>query len=290
MKRNAIVRIVIFSITIVILLGILVAALAYDSFSFRFNNGVRIDEETPLNVLPNEETITFAPEEIRDIEIEWAAGSIIIQPADVESITVSESDVSDEKYAMLWKLRNNKLTVQFCEETLISGFGININTDISKDLYILVPRGWDCRSLEIDAASATVEVNDLTISDVEFDGASGTCKFENCIVDTIDMDTASGDVTFIGSLNILDFDGASASIYAVLSNTPNRMDMDTMSGDLDLTLPEDTGFTVSMDALSSNFSSDFETTTKNGNQVYGDGRCRIQIDAMSGDVIIRKGQ
>ena len=62
-----------------------------------------------------------------------------------------------------------------------------------------------------------------------------------------------------------------------------------MSGDLELTLPEYCGFTVSMDAMSSDFTSDFPTTMQNGNHIYGDGSCSISIDAMSGDVAIRKG-
>ena len=130
----------------------------------------------------------------------------------------------------------------------------------------------------------------MTIREVDFDGASGTCEFENCTVDEMDIDTASGDIRFIGALDILDCDAASASVYAVLSNTPSRLDMDSMSGDLDITLPGDAGFTVTLDGMTSDFSSDFETTVKNGNQVCGDGRCRINIDAMSGDVTIRKGE
>ena len=40
--------------------------------------------------------------------------------------------------------------------------------------------------------------------------------------------------------------------------------------------------------MSGNFDSDFTTTQRNGNYVAGDGRCHIEVDAMSGDVTIRK--
>lgn len=254
--------------------------------------------EYTVDVLPNEtvyianvyEKDTFSASEISKLEIEWVAGEILIQTSDSDQIKVREDGFTDEKYAMVMKHTGNTLKIQFCEEGIASYFGVNTRTDLTKDLTITVPRDWICESLEIECASATVEVNDLTIREVEFDGASGTCKFENCTVDEMDIDTTSGDIRFIGSLNILDCDAASASIYAVLSNTPSRLDMDTMSGDLDITLPADAGFTVTMDGMSSDFSSDFETTIKNGNQVCGDGRCRISIDAMSGDVTIRKGE
>lgn len=289
MKRNAIIRIVIWSIVLLLLVSFLVTAILFRSFAYRTWNGMDQQEHTPMHVLPSEEGVSFNPADVDSLEIEWAAGSIILQPADVTEITVTESDVSDEKYAMLYKLTNSKLTIRFSEDVTFD-FGTTINTDLSKDLYIQVPRGWVCRELEIDAASATLEVNDMTLGDVELDTASGVCLFENCAVNSIDVDTASGDIRFSGSLNTLDFDGASAGIYAELSNCPNRIDVDTMSGDLDLTLPSDCGFTVSMNAMSSDFSSDFETTTHNGNHVHGNGACRINVDAMSGDVIIRKAQ
>ena len=297
MKTNAIVRIVIWSIVIIVLVGLLCSIIFGTSYLRSVFSGTTVIQkdvisiETPAEVLESEETLSIPADQVTDIEIEWVAGSILIQPADVDEIKISESDVTDEKYAMRWKLKGNKLSILFCEDTTISfNFGINIHTDLNKDLVIFVPRDWTCDTLEIDAAAASVEVNYMTIREVEFDGASGVCAFENCTVDTIDIDTASGDIEFYGSLNVLDFDGASGAITAVLTNTPNRLDIDGMSGDMDITLPADTGFTVSMNAMSSDFSSDFETTTKNGNQVHGDGSCRINIDAMSGDVTIRKGQ
>ena len=43
-----------------------------------------------------------------------------------------------------------------------------------------------------------------------------------------------------------------------------------------------------MDALSSDFYSDFPTTVSNGNYVHGDGQCRISFNGLSGDLTIRK--
>lgn len=303
MKSNAIIRIIIWSLVLVILMSILGSFLAYDRFSFRRSTEYSpaetdfpvpleetIEEEVPVQALPNEETLTLIPGSVREIEIEWVAGDIIIQPIDTDVISISESDVSDSKYQMVWKEKNQKLEIHFCEETLISGFGIKFDSEVNKDLYIYVPREWVCDSLEIDAASATVEINDLTIHSVDIDGASGTCDFENCHLVDLDIDTASGDVTFSGSLDTLDFDAASASFVGDFTNTPSRIDMDGMSGSLDIALPDNCGYTLSVDGMSSTFRSDFQgTEMKNNSHVYGDGRCRINVDGMSCDVTIRKG-
>lgn len=236
------------------------------------------------------DTITLDPRQINEIDIEWAAGDITIEPAEVDAIQFSESASEKNKHPMVWKQNNDKLTIRFSEnQTLDFGFGITLNDVVSKDLTILVPIGWECESLEVDAASATLEVKNMVIEEVDFDGASGICKFENCTIRELDVDTASGDIYFTGSLDVLDCDAASASLYAVFDNAPSRIDMDSMSGDLDITLHQGVGFTVSMDALSSDFHCEFGySQKKDGTYSRGDGKCRINLDALSGDLYIRE--
>ena len=106
----------------------------------------------------------------------------------------------------------------------------------------------------------------------------------------LDIETASGDIDFYGELNKLEFDAASAKFTGVLTNTPKSILVDSMSGDLDVTLPADSGFTVTMAAISGDFTSDFSTTVSNGAYVCGNGTCQIQYNGMYGDIIIRKGE
>lgn len=282
MKTNAVVRIVLFSIAILILSGILLGIVSYDFLSFNRRFSV-----TENNSVSTGSTVHADPEEITDIEIEWAAGSITIVPGEGSSITVAESEVSDSKYAMKVKQSGSKLSIEYCEDS-VSFIGFRNNEFEAKDLVIYVPLGWSCDTLEIDAAAASVEITDLTIREVELDGASAICTFENCQIEKLDVDTASGDVEFTGTLEELDFDGMSACFNAIFDNVPSRMDMDSMSGDLDITLHEDCGFSLKLDSMSGDFSSDYATTMQNGHHIYGDGRCRINVSAMSGDVVIRK--
>ena len=302
MKTNAIIRIILFSLAILILLGILLIGLGA---GYLVTNAEKVSESLISNLINDydtgkdfwdnfssgdiiDKTASVYAGDIRDISIDWVSGSITIMPGKDDKITISESQVSSDKYKLIWKKSGDKLVIQYCEANW-DFLGINLGTDLSKDLVISVPKDWICDSLEIDTASARVEIYDLSIHEMDFDGASGSCYFDNCIVDEIDLDTASGDVNFTGTLNILDCDAASASINLVVTNIPKRIDIDTASGDLDLTLPENCGFSVSLDTMSGDFSSDFPTVMTAGNYLHGDGTCRINISAMSGDVIIRKG-
>lgn len=185
---------------------------------------------------------------------------------------------------MVCKQEGQTLKIEYCKNTT---FGDLKNLKFSKDLTILVPMDWSGRAVKVDAASAKLVVQDLTIQEVEIDTASGESRFESCTVDTLDIDTASGDVYFEGSLNRLDCDSASAGVQAVLDNVPYEIDMDTASGSLELFLPEDAGFSVKMDTMSGKFDSARTYTTKNNRYVCGNGACSIDMSSMSGGVTIR---
>lgn len=293
MKRNAIARIIIFSIIILVLLVILLAGVSFHSlFAGRTTRSSERWETSEADIpysTSAAESIGTASSGIRDIKIEWVSGTITILAGDVDAITYQESPVSSSDDAMVVKDSGGELVISFCKDRIsFPSFGLSV--DISKDLTITLPRDMVLGSLEIETVSSEVFIQDISIHEVEFEGVSGDCTFVNCTVKDLDMDTTSGNIRFSGALTQLDFDGASADLYCVLTNTPASIQVDSMSGDLDITLPPDSGFTVKLDAMSSDFSSEFSATTQNGNYVYGDGACRITVSAMSGEVTIRKGQ
>lgn len=288
MKTNAIIRIVIHSIVLLLLVSILGTALLFDRFSF--------DQKDTSWVAPiitagsgERQRYDYAPsgtESITRIQVEWAAGTITIQPGETDQILFYEQGSMETDQQLVYSQAGNKLTIQYQKQEVYIG----IHSTVSKDLVITVPRDWSGEVIEIEAAAANVQMRNITVREVEFDSASGTALFDGCALEKLDIDTASGDIEFYGTLNILDFDAMSAKLTAVLENAPRSMELDTMSGDVDLTLPADCGFTVSIDAASSDFSTDFDTTTKKGSHIHGDGSCHIDISAMSGDVAIRKSK
>ena len=302
MKTNAIIRIVIFSLVILVLSSILVGGIALRDRGFdwvyRLHQGS--EEVSPISAdsaehHENEENHDYASSaqrtsgKIDELSIDWAYGSITIQPGDTDEILYEETGDFDSANAMVAKVSGSKLTIQYCKDGSFLKGGFSFGGSLHKDLTITVPRDWVCRELEIDVASADLDIRDLTIQEFDFDGASGSCTLTDCAVGEMSLDTASGDITFSGTLDALDCDSASAKLQLELRNTPRSIDMDTASGSLTMVLPEDCGFTVSLDALSGRFSSDFATTTQNGHHIYGDGSCKINVSSMSGGVTIRKG-
>lgn len=276
MRTNAIVRIVIFSIVILVLMSILGAGIAASQFIARWDTHFISSEGTASS------TGTVNADEIRNLSIEWAAGTITIRPSDVSAITLTET-CGEADDPMTWAQTGSTLKISSLQNYGFFHVGVP-----SKDLLIEVPWDWDCGTLEIDTAAADVIAENLTIYKVDFDGASGVFEFNGCSVDAIDIDTASGDIYFDGSLNTLDCDAASADCEIILTNHPSRIEMDMASGDLDLTLPGECGFTANLESLTGRLNSDFQVSHTDKGIVAGDGSCRIDMSAMSGNVYIHK--
>ena len=108
----------------------------------------------------------------------------------------------------------------------------------------------------------------------------------DCRIGSVDMESASGDLCFSGQLEELDFEGVSARADISVFNAPSRIEMESVSGDMTLTLPRDCGFQVKRDSISGTFQCDFETKKEDGCHVYGDGSCRIDVSGVSSRLTI----
>ena len=292
MKTSAIIRIIAFSIAIVVLTGLLIAGINYNALPFWWKSESDELQAGPV-VSSDAEGISMgavSTESISELEIEWAAGTITIVPGEeANTIRFWDDYIGDEKYLLYYEVHDGQLCIQYARGLdWHSGFGITLNDVQQKNLTVQIPADWVCQKLEIDSASAALEMHDLTIQTVDINTASGKCVFGNCNFYALDIDTASGDVIYSGSLHSLDCDAASAAITACFDNIPSRVDVDTMSSNVDITLPDHAGFTANMQGLSTQIESEFDCTSKNGAYVCGDGGCRIDVDSVSGKLHIRR--
>ena len=278
MKRNAIVRIVLYSILALSLVGVLIGGIAFKGYTAP---GVVIRSSTVAPVVLQNH---FDAQDIDRLKIDWAAGKIVIVPVEGSQIAVTE-ELLGEDDEMVLKLDGSTLYVEYSENAVSLNFG----STHKKNLYITVPQDWICKELEIDAASATVQAELLTIQKVESSTASGNHTFRDCKVEKLKLETVSGNLDYSGTLDKLDFGGVSAQADVVLNNFPKSIDVETVSGDLNLTLPKECGFTLEKDSVSGHFSSELETRKENGKYVYGDGQCKIEVEGVSANITIRKG-
>jgi len=278
---SAVVRIVLFGLLTLVLCACLFGGyLGVNLVSY-------VDEKYQQVDGTAESSGSVSAQQIKDIEIQWVSGSITFVPGDVQDIQFRETGSFDEDDTMVWKQSGDRLIIQFHKPTF---HFINIGSSFSKDLTVTVPRDWICDELEIDSVSARIEVKSLQAREVDLVNVSGSCSLTQCNAEEFSAETVSGNIRYEGSLQILDFNTVSANCTAQLTGAPKDIELESVSGDLTLILPESCGFTVEIDAVSGDFSSDYATTSAKNRHTYGDGSCKITADTVSGDVKIKKPQ
>ncbi len=282
-KNSALLRIVLYSLALVILVG---GSLALYFYSTKHTIGSETITEYELTDLSSG---TFSAQELDSIEINWASGRISLSPNDrlTDTITVREVAPSEDTRKMNLKHSGRTLQIDFAK-TPIKLFGISTFADATKDLYIEVPSDWYCEELVIDSASTPVHISHMEIEEVEFNLASGDLNMDACKVKSLTVDAASGTLNFNGELQELECDAASADCNIHLSNSPKKIECNSASGDLVLSLPEDCGFSCEQNGLNVDFNSDFPTTIQDSRHVYGNGSCQINFDTLSGSLSIYK--
>lgn len=249
MKSNAIVRIVIYSLIILLLLGILLCGLFVDLYTSNTKAGT--GEYSRVSS-------SFSAEKVSKLEIDWAAGSITINTADTDTITISESGSYDEKYSMVYNIEGHTLSIDYSKSTHVIGFG----SLPEKDLVITVPTDWLCESLEIDGAALELHVDDITVNSIE-------------------LDCAAMEVYFTGYFDKLDCDGAACKLNLTTASSPDSIDIDGASCQLDLTIPTDCGFLVRVDGIGCSFASNVDHVRGANNYYYGSQDCQINVDGMA---------
>jgi len=156
------------------------------------------------------------------------------------------------------------------------------NALMDKDLTLHVPADWVCNELEIDSVSATVSVSGIHATTLDLVNVSGNCTYTGCTASELDAETVSGKIHYSGSLQELDFNTVSADCSVSLETAPQKVNLESVSGDMELTLPNGCGYQLDLDTTSG----DFTCSYSNDSYSYGYLGCKITADAVSGDVTV----
>lgn len=255
MKAGAIVRIVLYSLLFLMLLGILLGGIFVGEFI-----SVRSSWSPSGEYATIERSVSA--DEFSKLEIEWAAGSVKIMTADTDQITVKETKDSDNPYAIVTEYDDDTLTIRYA-----SNISVNFGNLSGKDLTITVPKSWNCEELSIDGAALDIDISGLTVGSMDLDGAAA-------------------ELDFSGKLGELECDGAAMELTLHCANSPDRISMDGAACKLDLTLPANCGFVVDTDGLAIDFKTDCAYTVNNGAYTSGNGHCKIRMSGLGCQVSI----
>lgn len=148
-----------------------------------------------------------------------------------------------------------------------------------------------CGMLVFKSASGSLELSGFR-GCVQAESASGDLSIDG-EMDTVAASSASGDVEVTGTVREARCSSASGDITVNLERMPEHLDMDTKSGDCELTMPEEGGFCLQYGTVSGDLESDFalvgKINSKSGEAIYLDGGGRtFRITSVSGDILLHR--
>ena len=240
---------------------------------------------------------------VRELNINWADGSVSVQYHRGSRLEVSETAGRslNKDQQLHWYLDGSTLTIQYAAS------GSHVLTNLNKQLTVLLPDGLRLDDLRINVASAQVEADGVDAENIHIcsasgrialrqqgrcdelkvDSASGGVAVELDKVDTLNINTVSG-VVYVNAAKLgkADVDSVSGKVTMQFAAAPDRVEVETVSGDATLLLSRNTGFTAELDSASGKLGGELLKGFHGDEVTVGNGKCIIDMDSVSGDLTI----
>lgn len=226
-------------------------------------------------------TENFPVSEIQNISIDTISSDINVIPTDEKGVKVHwyGTVYSHNKNfpECISKMDGSTLRVEIRQKIKIN---LGFSFDYSKiKLDIFVPKSY-AGNLEADTTSGNLNIQGLTLKKLSYNTVSGNLKASSISTENTKTDTTSGNVflnDFTGDFHGDSVSGDTKILYAAFSNS---IDIDTTSGDSEITLPGNSIFKVNFDTVSGDFKNDFARAPETTN--------KITVDSVSGNLSIKK--
>ena len=244
---------------------------------------------------------------VERVEIHWLSGSVAVQAHGEDTISFSEE--ANRKLTkddcLYHRLDGTTLLIQFCRS---GKWDLN---GLEKDLTVLLPEELLLKDLEIDGVSAEIAAEGVGTEAANLNTISGDIRLTDCIITKLaELDTVSGAVaaeltqpldslyagTVSGHMEVtapeigaFHGDTTSGAVFLAVDAAPRELDIETVSGDVTLYLPEEADFALEVDTVSGDFSSELPCAKKDGRYVCGSGTGVYEIDTTSGDIRMQRG-
>ena len=230
-------------------------------------------------------------EDIRKIDISWRRGSVSVQAVGQTSqITVQEDATTalTEEEKLVCAVDGDTLRIRFMSDARRDSFEgekfltVSLPWELVKNAHFeeidiettsayayvsadaqkikLSTVGGDarvmcanCPEVEIETTSGNAGVVDGTWAKVDISTVSGAIELAG-EVENAEIETASGKVDIAGALGALDFESVSGNLI-LATERALRLDAETESGSIYLTLPAQDGFTLDYETKSGAFRS-----------------------------------
>lgn len=257
----------------------------------RYDYTVPAAELTGVEVLCNSGDVTFG----------------VSQDDNIYIVELSKRELSEDKLARI-QSRDGILTIAQGQKNSAGSVLFNYGM-LQSDFEIYLPqRAWnslrvttyscdveleknlEAASLHIQTLSGDILCPQLRCGTAELLSTSGDLEVSGEICE-LQLQTVSGDCDFRGTAGRVTVKSTNGDVTLKLDNVPDGLELNTVSGDTRLTLPDNDGFFLHYKRVSGDVRSDFNLKTslsdKSGTAVYLSGADRhYSMQTVSGDLRI----
>lgn len=266
-------------------------------------------------------------EKVANISLEWTAGTIGVAYHDKDTVLITEKSTSalTEEESVHWYLDGATLRIHFAASGLSESLKL---TPTKKDLTLTLPKSFWADRIEIFTASADFK-GSLNAGEIEIASSSGTVWLDSDAVGKLELSSSSGAIRCeAGSVGEASLESHSGRLLASIGNA-GRLDAETssgrievsvdtlgegevesnsgkvgftvkksfgevkvsaFSGDVQLFLPEEVGYTATISTLSGDIRNAFPVVSEGKMMTYADGKAVLKIETSSGNIELEKNR
>ena len=225
------------------------------------------------------ETFSVEPARVREIEVDWLGGSVMVVLTDDNSLSFAEMAYQDmpEEQRLSYALDGDTLKIDFCRS------GHLLSSSPEKQLVLSIPRGLTLEKFEADTTAAAVNVTGLHTQTVDISTVSGGVDLAAEAYE-IDISTTGGCAAVDADFYQLDFSAVSGSLTLTMQRAA-EVDAETVSGGVTIHLPPSSyGFALDFETVSGTPEIAFDANGGDGHWTYGDKASTLNIDTASGNL------
>ena len=225
------------------------------------------------------ETFSVEPARVREIEVDWLGGSVMVVLTDDDSLSFAEMAYQDvpEEQRLSYALDGDTLKIDFCRS------GHLLSSSPEKQLVLSIPRGLTLEKFEADTTAAAVNVTGLHTQTVDISTVSGGVDLAAEAYE-IDISTTGGCAAVDADFYQLDFSAVSGSLTLTMQRAA-KVDAETTSGGVTIHLPPSSyGFALDFETVSGTPEIAFDANGGDGHWTYGDKASTLKIDTVSGNL------
>lgn len=237
---------------------------------------------------------------VSEIEVDWINGNIQVEylesAAAVDFYEVAEGEEVTEDTTMHYLLDNGVLRIKYAKS------GKFKNGRLSKKLYINLPRSLTLSKLDIESVNGNIYI-DCNASKIDIDNVNGNIDLKGtatrvevesvngnniieCNASIVNVENVNGSVEVRGTANSIDIENVNGSITVACKESLMSLDVETVSGNVNLNIADTRGFRLEYETISGKMSSSFsgQLTMQGRVYVYLGGGAAIDVETVSGSL------